>query len=142
MKVDGLDIYVGEEGVLIEENRAACIMGHVEPTSKNVMIDILGCFLQSDDVPPACDLLLEGIFKWEDEAEATRAAFFLVKPRRRETTSRQTRTKSDSGTMSVTGCTQAHQTLLREKETKICGAEETICSCSTVSKSNAMPEAM
>ena len=34
MKVDGLDIDVGVEGVLVEENRAAYIMGHVEPTSK------------------------------------------------------------------------------------------------------------
>ena len=40
MKVDGLDIDVGVESVLIEENRAACMMGHVEPTCKNVMIDI------------------------------------------------------------------------------------------------------
>ena len=27
MKADGLDIDVGIEGVLIEENRAACVMG-------------------------------------------------------------------------------------------------------------------
>ena len=62
MKVDGLDIDVGVEGVLIEENRAACIMGHVEPTCKNVMIAILGCLLQGNDMPPACNLLFEGIF--------------------------------------------------------------------------------
>ena len=30
MKVDRLDIDVGVEGVLIEENRATCVMGHVE----------------------------------------------------------------------------------------------------------------
>ena len=40
MKVDVLDVDVGVEGVLDEENRATCVMGHVEPTSKNVMIDI------------------------------------------------------------------------------------------------------
>ena len=32
MKVDGLDIDIGVEGVLVEENPAACVMGHVEPT--------------------------------------------------------------------------------------------------------------
>ena len=32
MKVDGLDIDVGAEGVLVEENRATCVMGHMEPT--------------------------------------------------------------------------------------------------------------
>ena len=62
MKVDGLDIDIGVEGVFVEENRAPSVMGHVEPTSKNVMVDLLRCFLQSDDVPPACNLLLEGIF--------------------------------------------------------------------------------
>ena len=40
MKVDGLDVDVGVEGVLVDENRATCEVGHVEPTSKNVMIDI------------------------------------------------------------------------------------------------------
>ena len=52
---------LGVEGV-VEENLASSVMGTVEPTSKNVMVDILRCFLQSDDVPPACNLLLEGIF--------------------------------------------------------------------------------
>ena len=60
MKVTGFDVDIGVEGVLVEENRASSVMGHVEPTSKNVMVDILRCFLQSDDVPHACDLLLEG----------------------------------------------------------------------------------
>ena len=30
---------------LVEENRASSVMGHVEPTSKNVMMDVLRCFL-------------------------------------------------------------------------------------------------
>ena len=62
MKVNGFDVDIGVEGVLVKENRASSVMGHVEPTSKNVLVDILRCFLQSGDVPPACDLLLEGIF--------------------------------------------------------------------------------
>ena len=42
MKVDRLDIDVGVERVLVEENRATCVVGYVEATYKNVMIDILG----------------------------------------------------------------------------------------------------
>ena len=62
MTVNGFDVDIGVEGVLVEENRASSVMGHVEPYSKNVMVDILRCFLQSDDVPPTCDLLFDGIF--------------------------------------------------------------------------------
>ena len=62
MKIDGLDIDVGLEGVLIEANRAACIMGHVEQTCKNVMINIFGRLLQGNDMPPSSSLLFEGIF--------------------------------------------------------------------------------
>ena len=62
MKVNGFDVDQGKEGVLVEENRASSVMGHVEPISKNVMIDILRCFLWRDDLPPACNLLLKGIF--------------------------------------------------------------------------------
>ena len=62
MKVDRFDTDAKVEGVLLEENRAACIVGHMEPTCKNVMIDILGRLLQGNDMPPACNLLFEGIF--------------------------------------------------------------------------------
>ena len=58
MKVNGFDVDIGVEGVLVEENRASSVMGHVEPTSKKVMINILSCFLLRDDVPPACNLHL------------------------------------------------------------------------------------
>ena len=62
MKVDRFDIDVWIEGVLIEENRSACIMGHVEPTCKHVMIDIFRCLLQGNDMPPPCNLFFEGVF--------------------------------------------------------------------------------
>ena len=45
MKVDGLDVDVGVEGVLVEENRASSVVTHVEPTSEDVMSDILRCLL-------------------------------------------------------------------------------------------------
>ena len=62
MKVDGLDIDVRVEGVLVEENRTACIMGHVEGIRENVMIDIFGRLLQGNDMPLHRNLLFEGIF--------------------------------------------------------------------------------
>ena len=62
MKVDGLDIDVGIEGALIEENRAACVVGHVEPTSKNVMIDIIRSLLQGNDRSFPRNLFFEGVF--------------------------------------------------------------------------------
>ena len=62
MKVDGRDIGVGVEGVLIEENRTPCITGHVEATCKNVVINKCGRLLQGNDMPPFCKLLFESIF--------------------------------------------------------------------------------
>ena len=62
MKIIGFDVDFGVEGVFVEENRASSVMGHVEPICANVIVDILRCFLWRDDVPTACDLLLEGIF--------------------------------------------------------------------------------
>ena len=38
MKVDGLDIDVGAKGVLVEENRATCVMGHVEAIREELVV--------------------------------------------------------------------------------------------------------
>ena len=62
MQADGLDIDVGIEGVFVEENCAECIMGHVEPSCKNVMIDILRFLLQTNDMPFPRNLLFRSIF--------------------------------------------------------------------------------
>ena len=62
MEVDRFDIDVVIESVLTEENRTACMMGHVEPTCKNVMINIFGRLLQGNDMPPTCKLFFEEIF--------------------------------------------------------------------------------
>ena len=62
MKVDRFDTDVRFESVLVEENCTTSVMGHVEPTCKNVMIDIFGRLLQVSDMPPAYNLLFEGIF--------------------------------------------------------------------------------
>ena len=62
MKVDGLDIDVGIKGVLVEQNRASCVVGHVEPTCKNVMIDIIRSLLHGNDMPFHRNLFFEGVF--------------------------------------------------------------------------------
>ena len=51
MKVERFDIDVRIEGILLEENRAACVVGHVESISKNVMIYTVRRFLQGNDMP-------------------------------------------------------------------------------------------
>ena len=61
MKVDRFDIDVKIEGVLIEENRASCVMGHVEAIRENVVVNVVGRLLQGNDRPPSCDLFFEGI---------------------------------------------------------------------------------
>ena len=62
MKVKRLDFDLGIEGVLVEKHSASSVVGNVEPICQNIMIDILKCFLQCDDVPLACDLFLKSTF--------------------------------------------------------------------------------
>ena len=50
MKVDGLDIDVGVESVLIEENRTTCVMGHVEAIREKLVVNIFGRLLQGNDM--------------------------------------------------------------------------------------------
>ena len=45
-----------------ELSESSSVTSNVETICKNVMIDILRCFLQRDDMPLACDLFLKGIF--------------------------------------------------------------------------------
>ena len=56
MKVNGLDVNIGAEGVLVEQHRASTEIGHVEPICKNVMIDILdaSCRVMTCHLPAFC----------------------------------------------------------------------------------------
>ena len=45
MKVDGLDIDIGVQGVLVEENRAASIMGHVDAIREKIVVNVVGHLL-------------------------------------------------------------------------------------------------
>ena len=62
MKVDGLDIDVGVEGVLVEEDCTTCVMSHVEAIREKLVVNVVRRFLQRNDMPPSCNLLFEGIF--------------------------------------------------------------------------------
>ena len=62
VEVDGFDIDVKEEGLLIENHCASSIVGHVEPVREKLVVNILNRFLQCDDMPLACDLLLGSAF--------------------------------------------------------------------------------
>ena len=62
MKVDGLDINVGVKGVLVEENRATCVMGHVEAIREKLVVNVVRRLLQGNDMPLSCNLLFESIF--------------------------------------------------------------------------------
>ena len=63
MKVDGLDIDVGVEGVLVEENRRSLRkVGHVEAIREKLVVDVVRRFLQGNDMPPFCNLMFEAIF--------------------------------------------------------------------------------
>ena len=59
--VDGLDIDVGVEGVLVEEDCTTCVMGHVEAIREKLVVNVVRRFLQGNDMPPSCNLLFEGI---------------------------------------------------------------------------------
>ena len=62
MKVDRLDIDLGVEGVLDEENRAARIVGHVESFLKKVVINKVRRFSQGNNVPFPRNLFFKCVF--------------------------------------------------------------------------------
>ena len=60
VKVDGFDLDVGEEGILVERDRVSSIVCHVEPIREKLVVNILNCLLQGDDVP----FSLQFVFRW------------------------------------------------------------------------------
>ena len=48
MKVDGLDIDVGVEGVLVEEDCTTCVMAHVEAICEKLVVDVVRRSLQGN----------------------------------------------------------------------------------------------
>ena len=58
MKVDRFDTDVKVEGVLVEENRAARKKDHMKSFLKNIVFDIIRCFLQGNNMPFPHNLFL------------------------------------------------------------------------------------
>ena len=59
MKVDRFDVDARVESVLVEENRAARIVGHVKSLLKNNVINIVRCFLQGKNMSFSRNLFLK-----------------------------------------------------------------------------------
>ena len=59
MKVNRFDADVRVESVLVEENRAARIVGHVKSFLKNTVINIVRCFLQGNYMSLPRNLILK-----------------------------------------------------------------------------------
>ena len=64
MKVNGFDLDVREASVLIEQNGTTPKVCNVEACLEELVVNILNCFLQGDDMPLACDLLLNSAFSY------------------------------------------------------------------------------
>ena len=62
MKVDRFGTDVRVESVLIEENRAARIVGHVKSFLKNIVINIVRCFLRGNILSFHRNLFLKCVF--------------------------------------------------------------------------------
>ena len=45
MEIDGRDLHVREEGVLVEQDGASSIMSHVEALRQEIMPEVLNSFL-------------------------------------------------------------------------------------------------
>ena len=52
----------GVEGVLVEENRTARKVGHMEALMKDIVFDIVRRFFQGSEVPLSCNLFLDSTF--------------------------------------------------------------------------------
>ena len=59
MEVEGCDLDIGKESVLIEKYCTSSTMGHVEPIREKLVVNILSRLLQGIDVPCPSDLLLD-----------------------------------------------------------------------------------
>ena len=56
MKENGLDIDVGADCVLVEENRATCVVGHVEAVREKLAVNIFGSIFVGYEMPPSCNV--------------------------------------------------------------------------------------
>ena len=62
IQVERFDTDVKVECVLVEENRAARIVGHMKSFTKNIVINIVRCFLQGNNKSFPSNLFLKCVF--------------------------------------------------------------------------------
>ena len=62
MKVDGLDIDVGVEGVLFQEDCTTCVVGHVEAIREKLVVNVVRRLFQGNEMPLSYNLFFKGIF--------------------------------------------------------------------------------
>ena len=62
MKVDGLDIDVGVEGVLFQEDCTTWVVGHVEAIREKLVVNVVRRLLQGNEMPLSYNLFFKGIF--------------------------------------------------------------------------------
>ena len=60
MEVNGAHLHVRMEGVLVEQNSASGIVRHMKMTRRILVLEVLNCFLQSNEVPFPRDMF----FRW------------------------------------------------------------------------------
>ena len=54
MKVDGLNVDIGVESVIVEEDCTTCEMGHVEAIRQKLVVNVDRRLLQSNDSHAIC----------------------------------------------------------------------------------------
>ena len=58
VEVDGFDLDVQKEGVLVEQNRASSVVDHVVTAREELVVNVFNRLLQRDDMPFSCNLFL------------------------------------------------------------------------------------
>ena len=62
VEVNGADLNVRMEGVLVEKNSASGVMSHMKMTRQIIVLEVLNCLLQGNDVPFPRDVFFDGAF--------------------------------------------------------------------------------
>ena len=62
VEVNGTDLDVRVEGVVVEKNCASGVMSHMKMTRQVFVLEVLNCLLQSNDVPFPRNVFPDGAF--------------------------------------------------------------------------------
>ena len=62
MKVNGRDLDVRKESILVEQDRTTSTVCHVEAIRQELVLEVFNCFLQGNDVPLLRDMFFDSSF--------------------------------------------------------------------------------